>query len=77
MTDPDLPTFVEALVKGGNALDALGHTAEALINYDCALALAPHVAGIHYNRGLVLCKLGRIGMSVNFRHLRSAGYRPC
>jgi tetratricopeptide (TPR) repeat protein len=54
-----LPTFVEALVKGGNALDALGHTADALISYDCALSLAPHVAGIHFNRGMVLRKLGR------------------
>jgi tetratricopeptide (TPR) repeat protein len=59
MTDPDLPTFVEALAKGGNALLTLEHAAEALASYDCALALAPHIAELHFNRGMALYALRR------------------
>ena len=49
----------EALVNYGNMLGRQGRAAEALVQYDRALALAPSLLPALYNRGNALLELGR------------------
>ena len=54
----------EALVNYGNVLGRQGRSAEALVQYDRALALAPALLPALFNRGNALLDLGRPGEAV-------------
>lgn len=52
------PSYTDAYINRGNALQALGRYEEALESYDQALALQPNLPSAHNNRGNALRKLG-------------------